>query len=161
MKKIIPILTAFIAHSAFAETAGPVSYSFPENKPWQLTLDQPHQGGFNRIYIPAGTDKASAKEYFAVVTTDKKDLSGKLEDIEAGLKANLPEHEIKVKIIEENPNDITYEWSASKGTFQISGITKGFNTHPGAVILTYQTFGALSEEMRTLWIKQLAQALSK
>lgn len=144
--------------SLSGETAGKVTYNLPDPSSWKLSLDQSREDLVNRIYIPKDQEKGTAQEYFAVVATDRKELSGKLEDMKAGIEANLPGYAVEVRMISENPNDVTYEWKASKENSVLSGITKGFNTRPGVVLLTYQRFGEVAPKTRALWIEQLKQA---
>lgn len=159
MNKFLSLLLLVTASTAHAETIGEVEYQVPNpGAPWTQESHDKKEKFETVVYIPAGTTKAETKEFFGAIAADRQGGSMEQKDIEADLLKNFPDHDITVKLIEKNPKDVTYEWNVKKDDFELSGLTKGFNTDKGIVVLSYQIFGPMKEESRTLFVPLLKSA---
>lgn len=159
MNKFLSLLLLISASSAHAETIGGVDYQIPNpGTPWQQESTEKKDHYETAVYIPAGTTRAETKEFFGAIAADRQGGSMEQKDIEADLLKNFPEHAITVKILEKNPKDVIYEWNVKRDDSELSGITKGFNTDKGIVVLSYQVFGPLKEDARTLFVPLLKAA---
>jgi hypothetical protein len=162
MNKFLSLLLLISASTAHAETIGDVEYQIPNpGTPWTQESRDKKEQYETVVYIPAGTTKAETKEFFGAIAADRQGGSMEQKDIEADLLKNFPDHNITVKVLEKNAKDVTYEWNVKKDDFELSGITKGFNTGKGIVVLSYQVFGPLKDDSRTLFVPLLKSATLK
>lgn len=162
MNKFLSLLLLISASTAHAETIGEVEFQVPNaGKPWTQESHDKKEQFETVVYIPAGTTKAETKEFFGAIAADRPGGSMEQKDIEADLLKNFPDHDITVKVLEKNPKDVTYEWNVKKDDFELSGLTKGFNTDKGIVVLSYQIFGPMKDESRTLFVPLLKAASLK
>ncbi|MFV0340834.1 MAG: hypothetical protein ACK5MA_09480 [Parachlamydiaceae bacterium] len=159
MKKLLLISALACALNLHADNLGTVEYSLqPTFSNWNI-FEETKTGPLNTIiYTPKGVPQTETPELFVVISTNQPRGSTNPEQIRQEIQNSFPGMEVQVDMLKQD-NDVTlYTWSVSKGDKALSGITKGFNTNPGTVIMTYQTLNKLTDETKANWLKVISDA---
>lgn len=152
MKYIFILLCALMMTSVFAETIGEVEYHLPESaQNWEIDNKIENDKGTTLIYIPQGTTREDAQEFFGV---NSNTYSISLEDVEA----YLPKLGKNIKVLEKNETSLLLEWSEENGE-EIYCLSRFFSTKEGSVGLMYQTKNLTHlETTRSIWLPALKAA---
>jgi hypothetical protein len=159
MKKLLLIATLACVLNLHAETIGKVDYTLqPIFSNWSV-FEESETGPLKTIiYTPKGVPQTETPELFVIISTNQPRGSTNLDQIRQEIQNSFPDMEVRVEMLQQD-NDVTlYTWSVSKGDKALSGITKGFNTNPGTVVMTYQTLNKLTDDNKANWLKVLSEA---
>jgi hypothetical protein len=142
-----------------AESIGKITYNLPKSaSDWKITDEKQNEHLHTILYTPNGTSQTESSEFFVLLSTDQTSSSTKQDLIKKEIEKNFPGFDVIVNVVKENPNDVLYEWSLSKGDQKMSGISRGFNTNPGTAVLTYQIIGSMPDAKHADWLEALSQA---
>ncbi|MFV0339821.1 MAG: hypothetical protein ACK5MA_04200 [Parachlamydiaceae bacterium] len=159
MKGLLMLLSFFVFGSAYAETVQQVEYHLPKGENWVVGKKLESEKGTTIIYLPQGVEKQNAKEFFGVNAnrlqgTNDPDL------IKMGIAKNFPSMKIDFKVLEQDKDSVTYEWSAQEnGVEKVHGWGRAFSTKEGTVVLGYQTEDSSKvAQARSTWVQALKEA---
>lgn len=162
MKFILALLCCLMMAPLLAEKIGPVEYELPRNlaQQWGVGNKLENEKSKTIIYIPKGTSRQEAKEFFGVnINPYPSDLDNIL-SFKASLAKQFPDFQVTVDILEKGKNNLLYEWVAKeKGQESIHGWGRVFSIGNGTVVLGYQTEDISHvPEARMDWLPALRQA---
>ena len=154
------LLSFFVFGSAYAETIQQVEYHLPKGENWVVGKKLENEKGTTIIYLPQGVERQSAKEFFGV---NANRLQGTNDPalIKMGIAKNFPSMNIDFKVLEQDKDSVTYEWSAQEnGVEKVHGWGRAFSTKEGTVVLGYQTEDPSKvPHARSSWVQVLKEAM--
>lgn len=159
MKNLFLISALSCALNLQAETIGKVEYNLqPTFSNWSVFEEMENGPIYTMIYTPEGVPQGETPELFIVISTNLPRGATNREQIQQDIERSFPGATVSVTMLDQGDDATVYEWRVSKGDKALSGITKGFNTNPGTVVMTYQTLDKLTDENKTNWLKVFAKA---
>lgn len=159
MKYILIALCCLSMTTVFAEIIGYVEYQLPQvAQEWIIGNKLQNDKGTTLIYIPKGSQKEKAKEFFGVNTNNLTSTNNPAA-IKSALVHMHPNLQVDFQVLENANNAILYEWSAKDKEEKIHGWGRSFSTKEGTVVLGYQTEDISNiQQARTVWLKTLKEA---
>jgi hypothetical protein len=161
MKYIFTLLACLIFGSTYAETIQNVTYQLPPAaKNWVVGNKLGNDKEETIIYIPKGTNRQNAQEFFGVnanrLPSDLNDLAS----IKSELDGTFPNMHIDLYVLEKSKDSLIYEWSAfENGAEKAHGLGRIFSNKDGTVTLLYQTKNIPSlSQARSIWLSALKAA---
>lgn len=147
--------------TAFAETQVIGKYNIPDlSQNWIVGNKIENEKTTTLIYIPKGTTKQTAKEFFGVniskVAGNVNDTSG----FKNGLTKMFPNMKIDLWELEKTNDAILYEWTGKEnGKEMVHGWGRAFTTNNGNVVLGYLTENIADvPRARSAWLPILKEA---
>lgn len=147
-----------------SETIGQVEYHLPsQGSSWKIEKDMRGNDSINShtvIYIPQNASLENAQEFFAVHVNDLPSYSVDEAALEKVIESQFPNQEVSVKILEQNPESLIYEWAVGdQENEKIHGWTRIFLGDQNTTMLTYLTKQVdLVDQERPIWLQTLKDA---
>jgi len=164
MRYLLAFLTAIMISPVFADTIGNIQYDLPAaRQDWKKvqSLEEAEDGsleGTTFLYGPKEDSLDDPIEFFAAHINNFPSAGTSPKEIKQGLEEAF-EGEIKVVILESDPDSTLYEWSGVDEGKNIYSIVRGFFSQTGTTLLMYQTRDQGKVEVeKAIWIETLKSA---
>lgn len=163
MKTVLFALT-FLTAAVFADTQMTAKYNLPDLSPnWMVGNKIENEQMTTFIYIPKGTTKKDAKEFFGFNLINNGGNVHDTSGFKNGLAKMFPKMKIDLWELEKTKNGLLYEWSGKEnGNEKIHGWGRAFKTDKGNVVLGYLTENVSDiPRARSTWLPILKEAKEK
>ena len=146
---------------ATTHTVYTADYNLPDlSQSWILGNKVENEKGSTLIYIPKGTTKQNAKEFFGVNVNKMQRNAHDTSSFKKGLSQMFPKMKIDLWELDKSKDDLYYEWSAKdNGQEKVHGWGRAFASKNGTVVIGYLTENINDiTRARNAWLPVLKEA---